>query len=58
MARGVNVKYLNKDTGEAKTREQMFDLYQVMVKDNVIDDYGFDDFMDGATDINGQYKTI
>ena len=50
--------YENKDDGCVRTEEQMRLLYAELVNHGIIDDYGYTDFIDGATDINGQYKVV
>lgn len=50
------VKYQNKDTGEILSIDDIYLLYRWYIDNNIIDDYGFDDFLDGATDINGLFE--
>ena len=50
--------YRNKDDGTTKTDAQMRVLYCEYVNHGIIDDYGYADFIEGATDVNGLYEVI
>lgn len=52
------MQYQNKDTGEILSHDDMYQLYRCYIDNNIIDDYGFDDFLDGATDVNGLYVMV
>ena len=50
--------YRDKDTGYTRTEAQMRVLWAEYVNHGIIDDYGYADFIEGATDRNGQYEVI
>ena len=52
------MNYLNKDTLEIVTRKDLENKYIDLVSSGAIDATGMNDFIEGITDINGQYVPI
>lgn len=51
--------YVNRETGDTLTEDQMHDLYDTYIFAGIIDDHGYEDFVEGATDeATGLYRRI
>ncbi len=48
--------YRNKDTDETKTEGQLYTEYILLVAEGIIEENGFDDYLEGITDTNGLYE--